>query len=71
MPKRFIKSETPSAGIPPDLAALTASSRRTMPSVTENSEWRRKWIKEGKFIRAFYHSKAISPLKDEVDYFTL
>src|SRR6218665_584962 len=47
MPNRFIRSVRASAGMLCCLARWTASSMRTMPSVTENSECRRRWTKAG------------------------
>jgi hypothetical protein len=60
MPNRFIKSVMAKAGICCAMAAVTASPKRVMPSVMENSEWRRRWIKAGVFIRAFYQNARIA-----------
>src|SRR5688572_4058388 len=49
MPKTFDMSVKASAGMPSAAARLTASSTRTMPSDTENSECMRRWTKRGRF----------------------
>src|SRR2546426_4840421 len=47
MPKTLARSVIAKAGMPWAAARSTAWSRRTIPSVMENSLWSRRWTKGG------------------------
>ncbi|EXI76662.1 MAG: hypothetical protein AW07_00061 [Candidatus Accumulibacter sp. SK-11] len=52
--KTLARSVSASAGMPQAAARATAASRRTMPSVIENSLCRRRWMYGVSGMAAFY-----------------